>query len=42
MKKTILLVLLFASITTFAQVWQWAKRGGSTDNITEGTTVLKE
>jgi len=42
MKKTILLVLLFASITAFAQEWQWAKRGGSTDNISESFTVLRE
>ncbi|MBA4155755.1 hypothetical protein, partial [Flavobacterium sp.] len=42
MKNTILVVILFLSISLSAQDWQWAKRGGSTDNITESFTVLKE
>jgi hypothetical protein len=42
MKKTILLIILFASSTTVAQEWQWAKRGGSTDNIAENSTTKKE
>jgi hypothetical protein len=42
MKKTILLFILFASSTTVAQDWQWAKRGGSTDNIAENITTKKE
>jgi len=42
MKKILLVVILFLSISITAQEWQWAKRGGSTDNITEGTTYLKE
>ncbi|MEX0637033.1 MAG: hypothetical protein WD135_09720, partial [Ferruginibacter sp.] len=42
MKNTILVVLLFLSIALSAQEWQWAKRGGSTDNITESYTVMKE
>ncbi len=42
MKKILLVVILFLSISITAQEWQWAKRGGSTDNITESFTVLKE
>lgn len=32
MKKKLLYVLLFFVTTVHAQSWQWAKRGGSTDN----------